>query len=274
MDTGRQVLRWSIPGAVFVLYTITVVIVFDLVTSRHAPNVEDVPASLVAAAIGASVPIGFLIYQAYFSLYNGMFPGLKRAPLDRGRDVLSYLPDGVVEKVSMRTHWKPDLTERTVETASPLWGKRCSLPDRSRKTRHLYALQTRQNHVIVRVLIDVLADEEGKSNVKYEYTSHNDIYHAQGATIFAVLCGLASGLAYVAATRLLEPGDSYAISLVAILVILGVTIAVTMSLLRARAFTLQSTQERLKFMLQWACHAPESQLFVAPPEGGSEAESE
>lgn len=102
MDSARQILRFSIPGSVFLLNGMVCYLLY-----RRLQGIPFVDASFpirenVAAAIAvvATIPVGFLIYQLYYFTYD---PVLRIWPLqwggrfvrrDRGGQILRTLdPD-------------------------------------------------------------------------------------------------------------------------------------------------------------------------------------
>lgn len=71
MDSSRQLIRYSIPGGVFLL-----LVVFNQVLLDHARGVDltRLPSSLTpsgtVAILAASVPVGFIVYQFYYRWYG------------------------------------------------------------------------------------------------------------------------------------------------------------------------------------------------------------
>ncbi|QSE94208.1 hypothetical protein JWS13_39225 [Rhodococcus pseudokoreensis] len=95
MDTARQALRWSIPGAVFVLLIYTVQLSLHLIdgTGDEFPGVKNT--GMAVLSILAGIPVGFMIYQVYYaryapfgrSIFHGASGRLYYVRLNRGADI-------------------------------------------------------------------------------------------------------------------------------------------------------------------------------------------
>ena len=94
MDSARQILRFSVPGTLFILSCVTCQFVLDLALRRSEAGVlSSASAGLTILVIGASIPIGFIVYQLYYVTY-GPLRLFKMAPtLDRGRFILQRLDE-------------------------------------------------------------------------------------------------------------------------------------------------------------------------------------
>lgn len=96
MDAARQTLRWSVPGSVFILLAYCIQLGLHLASSDidSFPGVKN--AGMAVLTILAGIPIGFLLYQVYYSSYSptgwSILHGLFRKPhfvrFNRGADIL------------------------------------------------------------------------------------------------------------------------------------------------------------------------------------------
>src|SRR5215217_5779295 len=104
MDSARQVIRWSMPGWVFLFWLavfqfIQNICVFSSVgTAMEHSALSQLTTGAAAVLIGSGVPLGFMIYQLYYHAYDHWMP-LSLAPQDRGGDILRCLPSDVQEKL-------------------------------------------------------------------------------------------------------------------------------------------------------------------------------
>ncbi len=68
MDTARQILRYSIPGSLFILSVAVIQAVLWITWKQPIPSaISDLPTGLVIGLLASSVPIGFILYQLYYA---------------------------------------------------------------------------------------------------------------------------------------------------------------------------------------------------------------
>jgi hypothetical protein len=226
MNTGRQVLRYSIPGSVFLLFSGTFAIVSQLVqllvprladkNSEHPSAAREIlaglppiSAELVVAGIAASVPIGFLLYQLYYT-------AIVVVPVVRadhaGRALEELWREGALTWFSEAAGWQlestADLVRRWPATGKfglmllngradrePRQGDerhgddRVQPPQNRTRRRGLgreYSHRVENNLHGLKALIDVHGETRAGRALKAEYTGLSDIYHALGASRMAV----------------------------------------------------------------------------------------
>src|SRR4051794_37856696 len=101
MDAARQLVRFSIPGAVLLLLGIGNFLIFQRCQGVDVSTSSEQIRDNVAALVGvlATIPVGFIIYQVYYALYGPLvrtwpFPwGGRLVRIDRGSQVLKDLED-------------------------------------------------------------------------------------------------------------------------------------------------------------------------------------
>ena len=191
MDTSRQVIRWTIPGTVFVLVAFGV----RGVTCRlmECGSVDLEPA-MVALLVGSVLPLGFALYQLYFFGYHRA--QWWRMPLDRGQRVLCHLranvPDGFSAMLD-RCGWDAENLQPapTRQRSFPLIGTVHYLPEdqRSREAVRRYRRRGVSNMAALNTIIDAIADgaSPSRERIREEYVTLSDVYHAQGASRSATL---------------------------------------------------------------------------------------
>src|SRR6478735_6636272 len=109
MDTARQVLRFSIPGSVTLMLGTAFLIISRLLQGDSWDGIASAVRGNVSAviAIFASIPLGFLIYQVYYSTYRAfVWPWPWRwgrrhlwVRVDRGAQVLEDLPEHQLQRI-------------------------------------------------------------------------------------------------------------------------------------------------------------------------------
>lgn len=91
MDTARQVVRWSIPGSVLLIVALAVDVMSRLFERLHGARgpLISVGSSAVALFALATIPLGYLVYQLYYSREGRIrrFPR-SMVPIDRGHMIL------------------------------------------------------------------------------------------------------------------------------------------------------------------------------------------
>lgn len=223
MDTARQILRYSIPGTVFIFAVLCAQSIMRVAWGDPVDKVLSVEGtSSVVAALAASVPIGFLIYQLYYGGYRPRkFIG--RLPtLDRGAVVLAHLTCRQRAEIGRRlgrsTDCRQATRERSTETSPSLlsivsdvfrlkflelveWrsvqcpdeGENCAgclPPNANEELNSAYDTRWRDNWLVVMAALDVGEDRDSLAEIKREYTNLSDIYHALGACRTALAAAL------------------------------------------------------------------------------------
>lgn len=220
MDTGRQVIRYGIPGAFAMLWGTATFVVAGLLRGTElstalAPLSGNIS---VVVAIAGSVPIGWGTYQIYYTLYGPLIFGGRIVRRDRGYEILQHLAPHQRDMVgrlfpedlgsaktapydhATRFGWQrgPD-PAMTSSTATPYrvskrFGWRhlrvLTIPKDQRRG---YAHMWRIHWEIVCALINLIMVEEGPDSKK-EYTDLSDTYHGIGAARAGMWVGLVTGI--------------------------------------------------------------------------------
>jgi len=176
VDSARQLIRWSVPGGVFMLLGFTTALITGVIWSRHevAGLIGDPSLAAMAVVAGAaSVPIGFTIYQIYFVVFQEInFPLARRwlLPTDRGLEILRQLDPSAVAFIASNCR-----------TGIDLWS------DRYRKKGQIrrYREAREQNWSAIQWLLATHLDD-ADARARTEYTNLSDIYHSLGASRMAV----------------------------------------------------------------------------------------
>lgn len=201
MDTARQVLRFSIPGSVTLLLVTGFLVLGRLLQHDSWDGIAEALQDNVSAvvAIFAAIPLGFVIYQIYYSTYRAFvwpwpWPWARDelwVRIDRGAQILSRLPgdqlrqiermfdvdlhfDGILKRsgswVGARAHayeLRPEfIKEAEEEGVSP---------------RDRYRRRWKLNWDVVRALLELSDGGDVGGSIKSEYTTLSDLYHALGA---------------------------------------------------------------------------------------------
>lgn len=265
MDTARQVLRFSIPGSITLLVIAGYLVLGRLLQGDSWEAVGQAVSENVSAvvAIIAAIPIGFLIYQVYYSTYRAVVWPWRPRPLkgkerwvriDRGAQVLALLP--VEQQQQISGLFGVDLQLEAILEPEPSWlGRRAhayrltdAFVSESRSDAlERYRNRWQENWNIVRALVEISDGSEIGGALRSEYITLSDIYHALGACRAGVQ--LAWIVSFVASTAYVVDGQSAVGSALT----MGLTLVATLSLFwvfhRARGHTWVSAQESLKFGL-------------------------
>ncbi|MEA2692708.1 MAG: hypothetical protein QOJ16_2095 [Acidobacteriota bacterium] len=189
MDTARQVIRWSIPGWILIL-AITCLEMVTLLAQGHSlqsiatrTSLHELSTAAVALVITAGIPLGFILYQVYYSTYGKvlLFHLVNR---DRGAEILGSLPEHVQMKL-MIGDVPADLEKMYEEVAffimpNPL--RRLELRFRNKAGRARYERKVQANWDVVRFWLNYLCIRHDAAPIKQEVTNLADIYHGIGAT--------------------------------------------------------------------------------------------
>ncbi len=202
VDTPRQLLRWTVPGTVFVIILIAAGTVLCVPLTCDVSPPQTVEVAFLFASV---LPVGFLLYQLYFLGYHrGRRIG---TPVDRSLSVLLHLrehaPAGSLESLAWRTGWPLENADGTMTTSArrvPLLGTLNILKKEHRDRRSIHAFQRRhaENAAVLMTLIESITDDArpGREWMRTEYTTLSDIYHAQGASRSAIAWGSILSLAF------------------------------------------------------------------------------
>lgn len=207
MDSARQVIRWSMPGWVFLFWLgvfqiIQNVCVFGSFSAalEHSA-LSQLSTGAAAIVIGAGVPLGFLIYQLYYHAYDQWMP-FSLAPQDRGADIIRRLPSEVQTKLSA---YEPTLDfnemceSSTIALLPLIFGPdlpRLKAQFRNRAGKKSYRKNRQVNFEVVRFYLAVISTELKSEGFRQEYTTLSDIYNAIGASRMAIICSFVLYLSY------------------------------------------------------------------------------
>ncbi|GAA3709520.1 hypothetical protein GCM10022238_25650 [Gordonia hankookensis] len=218
METARQVLRWSIPGFIFMLNVIAFQSVWRLLNNPKnglSEFLDSAATHTLLAAFAASLPLGFILYQMYYFRYrsdSSLFGITLFYRRDRGAHVLGqYISafkgspqalarfsrtataDEICHRLSKAPlaharRWLPLLHVTTGERLcapeddhNASWSSaRCSY------CRNTYHRRFIDNWTLLQTVLDRLECESGFAPVKKEYTNGSDLYHTLGASRYAV----------------------------------------------------------------------------------------
>lgn len=198
MDSARQVIRWSMPGWVFLFWlgvfqTIQNICVYGSVgTAMEHSALTQLSTGAAAIVIGSGVPLGFLIYQLYYHAYDHWMP-LSLAPQDRGGEILRCLPCDVQAELKA---YEPTLVidemcePSTLGLLPIIFGPnlpRLKAEFRNRGGKNAYRKNRQINFEVVRFYFTVISAEVKSETFKQEYTNMSDIYNAIGASRTALI---------------------------------------------------------------------------------------
>jgi hypothetical protein len=267
MDVGRQVLRFSIPGSILLLWSVFGIILMRVIAGVHLTTAtEPLRENLSAfAAILATIPVGFIVYQIYYVFYRPMFLGWpmiwygRWIRLDRASQVLSHFEEDQIQ--ALRDLFGAELDVSVAHEPEKLWPfrylrlLRLSQDYRNRhedKTtaRAAYRQRWHGNWDVLRAVIDISEASDATSGVKREYANLSDIYHALGATRMAIWGAwfAASGVTLAATVNLHEPLPNWLYGLLSFSLITAMILVV---LHETRRQTWFSASKSLLFGLRW-----------------------
>ena len=219
MDTSRQVLRWSIPGWVFVfllivfawvLLRVTGTVNFQVLLSSVATQKYGVESAALLAAAG--IPLGFIIYQIYFFMYGTVLP-FYLVNIDRGIDIFRVPGRETLNPTTIDIHPETlkritidigvalDVEEMTEEFRirllhAPL--HRLKREHRNPAGKRKYEARLQNHWEIVRYYLTRISANPKSSDISKEFTTLSDIYHSLGASRIAVLLAYLASITYVA----------------------------------------------------------------------------
>ncbi len=206
MDSARQVIRWSMPGWLFLFWLTDFQIIQNVcvfgsvgVALEHSA-LSQLSAGAAAVLIGSGVPLGFLIYQLYYHAYDHWMP-LSLAPQDRGGDILRSLP-GVPDKLKT---YEPKLDieemceESNIRLLSVIFGPKLRRlkPDfRNGAGKERFRENRLINFEVIRFYFAAICADLKDDSFRQEYTCLSDIYNAIGASRTALICAFVLYLFY------------------------------------------------------------------------------
>lgn len=248
METPRQILRYSIPGSVFLLMAGIFAIVSQLVRTMLATHVSNVnrDAALSVArdtlaglpelsmqflvgAIAATIPLGFILYQFYYFAKVVRIVNIVR--VDRGEMVLHRLWDeGVLGQLSADTGWMLQPTFHMLKgplNRPRLISFRRLKPGSTKADRLEYRLRIANNLHGLKYVVDRASANPQGAELKREYTTLSDIYHALGASRAAVLLA-GAGYGFHQGVSALILGRSWTVALPSVLIAAAIAIGVAL----------------------------------------------
>lgn len=268
MDAARQVLRFSIPGSVFLLVFAVLVCLGRLYqhdSLRIVSQALDNNASALVALL-ASIPIGFVIHQVYYLGFGPFVKTLRSRDgerwiqIDRGRFIFRQFQEPELDAI--RALFDADLDQRHAHaqasgTIAARLNAFCLHPDyvaefpSPEDARKGYKAEWHENWDVVRALVERIAADPRTAMVGAEYSTLSDIYHALGA------CRTACVLAWVGAITVsgITVLNHHANAPLACLgALAGATIALGLAFLfhKTRGKTWKSAEASLIYGVRWA----------------------
>jgi hypothetical protein len=288
MDTARQILRFSIPGSLLFLYGFACLLLAGWIqgTGTPWPHVGESDAAIVAVL--ATIPIGFIVYQVYYFSYGpivSFWPfkwGGRLVRADRGWLIFSFLEKPqitaleTVFKVRLHVaaphrgipdpnHWYRHPLQKLGHWLGMLEiaGDASTLPLANDHRRLAYEDSWHLHWNLLQSILDIAGSIPGCEQIKREYTTLSDIYHALGATRIAII--LAGGGVFVWTAAHVHQGDHLLASLLALITVVALTGLLSVVLHVARRRTWGSASWALRFGLRWLFWRYADELV--PPRG-------
>jgi hypothetical protein len=280
MDTARQILRFSIPGSIFLLHGVVCYLIF-----RRIQGVSFVDASepiqdnfAAVIAVVATIPTGFVIYQLYYFRYEPVvrlwlfFWDGRIVRRDRGGQILRTLDTTQLENLEEIFDCEIDRNEihREVPTGDTLTqkalhamgllevdGSTKSLEKKARQAAYENRWYTHWD--ILRSTIDIASLQNER--VRAEYTSLSDIYHSLGAARTAVTIAWI-GVCMLALSHKGRILDSPGMAILGLVLISALSAILWIVFYVARGRTWRTAAASLSFGLRWH-HWQEQKLSVS-----------
>lgn len=188
MDTARQVVRWSIPGWVFLLMLAVLQALTWLIQGSSTAMILSAGAPLltpagVAAVVTAGVPLGFILYQIYYSWYGKVLP-FGFVNRDRGAEILLAVTPSVRDNLCTIEGKVPDLeemSERIGPFLLPYPFRRLKPAFRNSAGKGRFERKVHDNWDLIRFWLHRICFISGADQLRSEVTTLSDIYHAVGA---------------------------------------------------------------------------------------------
>lgn len=256
MGPARQILRWAIPGwLIFLFFFFAVMVRFILagkvltITDFAAHNYVGL-LSLVTAAAGLGIPIGFLLYQVYYWLY-WRIPIPFKTPRDRGHDILKDIP----------VHWRAWVGYDLDADAHLSTGKTILALGRFALRIRTHDLLKRYQHnwVLAENVWDILLWRHNARWLDARAEVLSDTYHSLGTGLISLVLGYVAYLLYdlMMHRTLILVGDlSYFSGALVNLLILGVLVTIFRF---TRADTLRSLVAYKHDLIAYFCSLPETE---------------
>jgi hypothetical protein len=276
MNPSRQLLRYTIPGGVFVLVAAVLIGVRrwvevpvsgksqETIATLHQP-LKDL-AGEALAAIAAAVIFGFMIYQIYYVLYRPII--LHRwARFDRGAEIIKKLKkkdqrwiadvyglkcgaDGIPKFIELVTHKTKPIPWFRVWRLQRLNPTGTVKKETKAKLEKDYRKQWYRNATMVQSLTDMLGSN-GADAVRSDYNTLSDVYHALGAIIIALWIAFVAAIVDVAAAhRMIVTGHPVRLAIGGG-TLFAVAIVVTLICEHNRRDTLLTMTNQLAMDLRW-----------------------
>lgn len=287
MNSARQILRYSIPGSIFLIHAVACYLIY-----QRIQGVPIVDASLpIREGIGgliailATIPLGFVLYQTYYFLYQ---PLIRPWPFrwdgrlvrnDRGGEILESLEAEQIAEFKAVFDCEVRIGERHVvvpedgglvaklmhrtgiqEIAGPF--KKLPMEGKARQLAYEDLWYT--NWDVLRAVVDIAGSLPEGEQVKSEYTSLSDIYHSLGAARTAVIAAW-STVCIVVLFHFSRFVDHLPESFVGLVAISALSAGVYLVLHTARGRTWRSAAASLRLGLRWF-HAERKARLSQPVE--------
>jgi hypothetical protein len=276
VDTARQILRFSIPGSIFLLHGSVCYLVYRRLQGTAFIDSSTLVKENVGAlvAVLATIPIGFVIYQAYYFSYEPALRilsprwGGRLVRADRGWQILKTLDPHQVKTLEQGfgcqidrrephvmvppvKHWYfhpwKALAHRTgMLEISPRYQSISSRKDRQEAFEEVWY----RNWDVLRCTLDIAGSSPKSEEIKAEYTTLSDIYHSLGAARTAV----STAYLAVVTVALSHPGRIYekpAVSAIGIVIAGILSVGLWAIFHSARGRTWRSARGSLQYGLRW-----------------------
>ncbi|HEX5609234.1 MAG TPA: hypothetical protein VFX45_03980 [Solirubrobacterales bacterium] len=288
MDTGRQILRFSIPGALFLLHSLACYFIYRRI---HGASFAEASATIeenvgAVTAVLATIPIGFVIYQAYYSNYQPVLRRWKGRYVrgDRGWEILRTLDSSQLHRLERIFGRAIEMDEPHTRVPDPgswylhprqkllhwlgvleLTPALKLLPVEQKQRQSAYEKRWYANWDVVRSTVDVAGASPESSQIKSEYALLSDIYHALGAARTAILaaCSFVTVIVVSHPQRFAAHLEQSVFGLTAIA---AVTTMLYLILHHARRRTWESAASSLRSSLRWLFWRHSSEFAERPPE--------
>jgi hypothetical protein len=266
MESTSQLIRFSIPGSIFVLAGVGT---YALAKVLWDDSLGDVALTTLTAAVAVSIPVGFLVYQLYYWRYSPFVIG-DIVTRDRGREALAGLPPDILARLrtlfdarlDIRRHHR-SVDARGLKRLQLLRLDDSLLKDRykdeverdpedeyfferdDRSTRRIYKDNWYENWDVFRAVLDFIATRGETPEIKRNFTTLYDIYHALGASRLAVLLGAIGGVMYLLAAHPTEVAAHLWVSIVGLWLVVVSALFMAYVLHRTRIATWKSAVRKI-----------------------------
>lgn len=275
MDTARQVIRWSIPGWIFLFTVALLQLLTWLGEGRSVGNVAGVASPLmttgaVAMVVTTGVPLGFILYQIYYSWYGTVLP-FGFVNRDRGADILQALPEELRASLCGVQDHPTDLDEMA-EPVGPFLlrypFRRLKSEHRNRAGRRRFEAKVSRNWDLIRFWLQRVYFVNKAETLRSEIITLSDIYHGVGAARTALfLACVTHGLINIFAVT--HPALAFAHIAAAILLPYAMAFWLFKVFERTRAAALNSLLSMLTLALKTFAVAPRPDATEAGAIGGT-----